>query len=281
MAGFPRGGSALILVAWVLAACGGGAPPNDVAQGVGFSDLQSFQMRQAALRGTWVPVRTTTTVTSPIAPVSAALPPRPAAPPAAAVPPVAVARAPVATQAPIPAAAPAPAPEVASVAAAAIAALDASPRPTASAPQVALASAPPPESVANPGISDEQEFDAVAGRETIESDAARLARMQAERVVIAPTAIPERPEGLGPNIIDYALATSHPVGERRYNRRPISEERHQRACIAFRSADLAQEWFLQNGGPGRDRQGLDPDGDGYACGWNPGMFRSAAAAARN
>lgn len=279
MAGFPKGGSALIVVAWVLAACGGGAPPNDVAQGVGFSDLQSFQMRQAALRGTWVPMRATTTVTSPIEPISAALPPRPAAAPAPAAPPVAVARAPA--PAAIPAPAPPPVADAASVAAAAIAALDATPQPSAPAPQVARASAPAPVSVANPGISDEQEFDAVAGRETIESDAARLARMQAERVVIAPTAVPERPTGLGPNIIDYALATSHPVGEARYTRRWTSADRHQRACIAFRSADLAQEWFLQNGGPGRDRQGLDPDGDGYACGWNPDVFRSAAAAARN
>ena len=105
--------------------------------------------------------------------------------------------------------------------------------------------------------------------------------MQAERVVIAPTAIPERPADIGPNIIDYALATTHGVGERRHTRRPISTDRHERSCLAFRSADLAQEWFLQNGGPGRDRQGLDPDGDGFACDWNPNVYRAAAAAARN
>ena len=105
--------------------------------------------------------------------------------------------------------------------------------------------------------------------------------MQAERVVIAPTAITERPADIGPNIIDYALSTTHGVGERRHTRRPISAARHQRSCMAFRSADLAQEWFLQNGGPGRDRQGLDPDGDGFACDWNPSVYRSAAAAARN
>jgi hypothetical protein len=276
MAGFRKGGGALVLVALVLAACGG-APPNDVAQGVGFSDLQAFEARRAALRGE-PPLRPSTNVVSPVAPVSAALPPPPTPPratPVAQPAPVSVARA----SAP----APSPAPEAASVAAAARAALQAA-QPPASAPAPAApiaTSAPPPVDRSNPGISDEQDFAAVAGRETIESDAERIARMQAERVVIAPTAIPDRPEGLGPNIIDYALATSHPLGERRYTRRPISDERHQRACLAFRSADLAQEWFLQNGGPGRDRQGLDPDGDGYACGWNPGVFRAAAAAARN
>jgi hypothetical protein len=143
-------------------------------------------------------------------------------------------------------------------------------------------SGPIPQSrIANPGISDEQDFDAVAGRETIASDAERRAAMQAERVVIQPGALPQRPEDLGANVIDFALATTHPVGERRFQRRPISQERHQRNCRGFRAADLAQEWFLQNGGPTRDRQGLDPDGDGYACGWDPAVYRAAAAAARN
>jgi hypothetical protein len=272
-AGFRTGGGTAFLglcVVLGLAGCTGGAPPNDVAQGVGFSDLQAFEARRAMLRGEAV-VRAPETVISPLAPVSAALPPA-----GAAVTPVAT---PVAAPAPV-IVAEAAAPE--GIAAATMAALRESPAaPVAAAPvapePVRLASALP----GNPGISDEQDFDAVATRETIESDAERRARMQAERVVVAPSALPERPEGLGPNIVDYALATTHGPGERRYTRRPISAERHERACRAFRSEDLAQEWFLQNGGPGRDRQGLDPDGDGYACGWDPSVFRSAAAAARN
>lgn len=285
VAGFRKGGKAPFLVLGVLvglAGCTGGAPPNDVAQGVGFGDLQAFEARRALLRGEAV-VPAPETVISPLAPVSAALPPAGAAvTPVAAPAPVIVTSAaepegigaaalaalrdrPVTPEAAAPSApAPAPAPVIAASA------------PAAPAP-VLLASALP----GTPGISDEQDFDAVATRETIESDAERRARMQAERVVVAPSALPERPEGLGPNIVDYALATSHALGERRYTRRPISAERHTRACLAFRSGDLAQEWFLQNGGPGRDRQGLDPDGDGYACGWDPAVFRSAAAAARN
>ncbi|MBF9060565.1 hypothetical protein HKCCSP123_15385, partial [Rhodobacterales bacterium HKCCSP123] len=169
--------------------------------------------------------------------------------------------------------------DLASIASAAIAAVEPAPAPGA---PVTPASAPLPQpAAANPGISDEQDFDAVAGRETIESDAERRARMQADRVVIQPTAVPERPSGLGANIIDYALSTSHDIGQRMHPRRPISASRHQRNCLAFRAPDLAQEWFLQNGGPARDRQGLDPDGDGYACAWDPTLYRAAAAAARN
>lgn len=133
----------------------------------------------------------------------------------------------------------------------------------------------------NAGISDEQDFDAVAGRETIESDAERLERMQEQRVEIAPTAVPARPGATGPNIIEYALSTSHPVGQQMYRRFSLNMGRHERNCLAYRSDDLAQEAFLAAGGPERDRQALDPDGDGYACGWDPAVYRNAAAAARN
>ena len=38
-----------------------------------------------------------------------------------------------------------------------------------------------------------------------------------------------------------------------------------RDCSDFGSQAAAQSFFLNNGGPGRDRHGLDPDGDGVAC----------------
>lgn len=133
----------------------------------------------------------------------------------------------------------------------------------------------------NAGISDEQDFEAVAGRETIESDAERLERMQEQRVEIAPTAVPDRPGSTGPNIIEYALSTTHPVGQQIYRRFSLNMGRHERNCLAYRSDDLAQEAFLSMGGPERDRQALDPDGDGYACGWDPEVYRRAAAAARD
>jgi len=129
-------------------------------------------------------------------------------------------------------------------------------------------------------MSDEQDFQAVSTRETIESDAERLARMQEQRVIVPPEAIPDRPAGARPNVIEYALRTSHPVGQQIYNRWLRSRDRHVRNCLAYRSADLAQEAFLSLGGPRRDRQALDPDGDGYACGWDPLVYRNAAQSAR-
>ena len=44
----------------------------------------------------------------------------------------------------------------------------------------------------NPGISDENSFDAVAARESIESDAARIASNRQQYEVIQPTALPTR-----------------------------------------------------------------------------------------
>ncbi|CAN0586593.1 unnamed protein product, partial [Ectocarpus sp. 12 AP-2014] len=41
-------------------------------------------------------------------------------------------------------------------------------------------------------------------------------------------------------------------------------------------ADQAQIAFLEAGGPEKDRNGMDPDGDGFACNWDPTPFRRAA-----
>jgi hypothetical protein len=114
----------------------------------------------------------------------------------------------------------------------------------------------------NSTISDEQDFAAVSARESIESDAERRLAQQEQLVIVQPTAVPQRPTSIGPNIVEYALSTSHPVGQQIYRRSPFRQGRHEANCLAYRSADLAQEGFLMAGGPDRDRQALDPDGDG-------------------
>lgn len=129
----------------------------------------------------------------------------------------------------------------------------------------------------NPDISDEQSFDAVASRETIESDRERLERRRETFQVAQPEAVPERPSGnAAPNIVTYALSTTNPVGQAAYSRsNRFNEDRYRRACAEFTSSDQAQAAFLAAGGPERDRRGLDPDGDGFACFWDPRPFRTA------
>jgi len=244
-----------------LLALGGcvGSTPNDVAAGVGFQDYTHYEARRAQLLSGPVVVR-------------------PPAPPAMAAP----------APAGVAVTGPAQVDTITSRAAAAIAAaeatqaspviVEASAQPTAPPPaatNVALASA------SNPGISDEQDFSAVSARETIASDAERRERMQEQLVIVQPTAIPARNGATGPNIVDFALRTTNSVGERIYTRMPFRQGQYDRNCIAFRSDDLAQETFLAEGGPERDRHGLDPDGDGFACDWNPVVYRLAAQAAAN
>ncbi|MFL4472048.1 hypothetical protein ACERZ8_19995 [Tateyamaria armeniaca] len=129
----------------------------------------------------------------------------------------------------------------------------------------------------NPGISDENSFDAVASRQSIESDAARIAANRQQYEVIQPTALPSRSGNTQPNVVQYALQTSHPRGTQVHRRVSIaSAARTQRNCAQYNSSDEAQIDFLAFGGPERDRKGLDPDGDGYACGWDPAPFRRAS-----
>lgn len=126
------------------------------------------------------------------------------------------------------------------------------------------------------GLSDENDFGAVSERQSIESDAERLASNRERYKLIEPTDLPQRQGQAGPNIVAYALATDNPVGEPLYRRFLLfmTSEKYLAACGSYASPDLAQIAFLEAGGPEEDNLGLDPDGDGFACAWDPGVFRS-------
>jgi len=130
----------------------------------------------------------------------------------------------------------------------------------------------------NPDISDEQDFGAVAERESIQSDAERLAAQREAYQVIEPTALPSRDAAAEPNVVEYALSSQNAVGSKVFRRSFLATgKRFLRNCGKYPSPDLAQEAFLRSGGPDRDRMGLDPDGDGFACSWDPTPFRQARA----
>lgn len=129
-------------------------------------------------------------------------------------------------------------------------------------------------------ISDEQSFAAVSERETIASDAERIDANRAQYVTIEPTELPPRPDGTGASIVAYALATTNVPGQSLYRRSGIAAQaRFDRSCSKYGGADQAQEAFLDAGGPKRDRRGMDPDGDGFACYWDPRPFRAAQGGA--
>ncbi len=96
--------------------------------------------------------------------------------------------------------------------------------------------------------------------------------------IVTVTSVPPPSESGGPNLIAYALNSSGAVGTETYRRmNPLRWSRWQDACLQYRNQDAAQLAFLSNGGPQRDPDNLDPDGDGYACWWDPAPIRQAAA----
>lgn len=228
-----------------LAACS--APVPDSGAGVGFGDYNEYQRqqaaREAALSGTALP---------PAGAISDEGP-RPSA-----------------GQSGQPLSATQPTTEAEMLAADTAAALNSGRQPLDASP-----SNPPPEAVNAAGISEENNFDNVSSLRTIESDAARIAQNRAQYEVVQPTALPTRSGNTGPNIVDFALRTTNPKGTALYRRSGLSgQSRFQRNCAAYASPDRAQEDFLSRGGPERDRLGIDPDGDGFACAWDPAPFRS-------
>lgn len=71
------------------------------------------------------------------------------------------------------------------------------------------------------------------------------------------------------NPAQYARTSTNALGVRLYNR---SGKRGN--CNSFSSSYEAQRAFLEAGGPTTDRRGLDPDGDGFACNFDPTPYRS-------
>lgn len=141
----------------------------------------------------------------------------------------------------------------------------------AAAPATTVAAQP----TSNVGISDEQDFSAVSSRETIESDKQRIAENRAQYQQIQPTELPERTGKIaGPQLIEYALKAPNRLGEAIY-KRSGSGNGSERACARYDSPEAAQEAFLKSGGPKRDPKNLDPDGDGFACFWDPTPFQKA------
>ncbi|TKW68240.1 MAG: hypothetical protein DI616_03835 [Paracoccus denitrificans] len=71
----------------------------------------------------------------------------------------------------------------------------------------------------------------------------------------------------------YAGTQRHAPGTAAYNRSGGSDAVAARACARHPNADAAQLMFLSSGGPQQDPMGMDPDGDGYVCGWDPTHYR--------
>lgn len=79
--------------------------------------------------------------------------------------------------------------------------------------------------------------------------------------------------GSTPVLVRYAFAAQHAPGTRVWARQGGSDAAAQQACARYTDTARAQMAFLAAGGPERDPQGMDPDGDGFVCGWDPAPYR--------
>ena len=57
-----------------------------------------------------------------------------------------------------------------------------------------------------------------------------------------------------------------------YYRNFLSNENNSN-CKKFSNKNAAQIFFLENGGPKNDYHNIDVDGDGFACKWDPSIYR--------
>ena len=99
-----------------------------------------------------------------------------------------------------------------------------------------------------------------------------LLEARQKRTVVKPEEIEDLTKKLVINLALYARQTSNAVGKKIYNRVLVKKEKLD-PCLRFVSTEDAQRFFLEKGGPQKDFWNLDPDGDGFACKWNPEHYR--------
>jgi len=122
-------------------------------------------------------------------------------------------------------------------------------------------------------VSDEQDFASVVQRESIESDSQRIKENEENLLIYDPI---DHPDKAGQSdVVSFALNTKHTPGTVLFRRNTLffSRDQYLERCDAYIDSEAAQQAFLDAGGPEKDDLKLDPDGDGFACSWNPVKYR--------
>ncbi len=104
--------------------------------------------------------------------------------------------------------------------------------------------------------------------------AKKLAAAREQRVVVETEDSPQK--GTLVNIASFARSTVNKIGQSVYTRPSYHALNHWTECAILNNDDNAQRFFLKNGGPKMDPKNLDPDGDGFACTWDPSIYRQLA-----
>ena len=121
------------------------------------------------------------------------------------------------------------------------------------------------------GVLDLSQFSQEQQKVEREQAAKRREELKAGRVVLEVNS-KEKITLKSVNLAVFARSVSNKVGEKIYYRNFLSTENNS-SCKKFSNKHAAQIFFLENGGPKNDYHNLDVDGDGFACKWDPSIYR--------
>ena len=121
------------------------------------------------------------------------------------------------------------------------------------------------------GILDLSQFSQEQQKVEREQAAKRREELKAGRVVLEATR-KEKVVTKSVNLAVFARSVSNKLGEKIYYRNFISSGAGS-GCKKFSNKNAAQIFFLENGGPKNDFYNIDTDGDGFACKWDPAIYR--------
>ena len=121
------------------------------------------------------------------------------------------------------------------------------------------------------GVLDLSQFSQEQQKVEREQAAKRREELKAGRVVLEANR-KEKIATKSVNLAVFARSVSNKLGEKIYYRNFMGSGAAS-GCKKFSNKNAAQIFFLKNGGPKNDFHNMDVDGDGFACKWDPAIYR--------
>ena len=121
------------------------------------------------------------------------------------------------------------------------------------------------------GVLDLSQFSQEQQKVEREQAAKRREELKEGRVILEVNS-KEKIRTMSVNLAVFARSVSNNVGEKVYYRNFLGIE-NSSGCKKFSDKNAAQIFFLKNGGPKNDFHNIDVDGDGFACKWDPEIYR--------
>ena len=129
------------------------------------------------------------------------------------------------------------------------------------------------------GILDLSQFSQEQQKLEREKAAKRREKLKEGRVILEVN-VKEKIAAKSVNLAVFARSVSNEIGEKIYFRSFLGTDINS-TCKKFLNKNAAQIFFLKNGGPKNDYHNIDTDGDGFACKWDPEIYRKIDSLSKN